>query len=269
MLTLYQQKGAICAQKVRVCLAEKGLSFTPVEVDGVMKRSAEYLRLNPGGYVPTLIDDGRVIPESRVICEYLDDAYPEPPLMPATAYDRAKVRLWTKQIDDTLHLNVFALSCALIFRNSYLGMTGNQRSILLALDPAKRERTEHIIEHGEESHHVDLALRRFARLADDMEEALARTEWLAGSLYSLADADFTPYLQRLDDLGLDCLWAGKSHLIRWWGRVRARPSFPAVVKNWLTLPELERASAYRKKGQAVFGRMLPHIVRTGPDDAVA
>lgn len=116
MLALYHMPNAVCAQKVRICLAEKGLTWESSLVTGPALRSLEYLAINPGGYVPTLVHDGRIITESRVISEYLDEAFPAPGLTPRDAFDRAGVRHWTKQSDDSLHLNVFVLTCALIFR---------------------------------------------------------------------------------------------------------------------------------------------------------
>ncbi|MAF49517.1 MAG: hypothetical protein CMM10_14760 [Rhodospirillaceae bacterium] len=56
-------------------------------------QTPEYFKLNPKGVVPTLLDDGKVIRESTIITEYLNETYPEPALMPATSLDRAKARL--------------------------------------------------------------------------------------------------------------------------------------------------------------------------------
>jgi len=66
----------------------------------------EYLKLNPRGLVPTLIHDSRVLQESQVIIEYLEDVFPPPPpLLPADPYDRAQMRLWTKLVDEGLHVD--------------------------------------------------------------------------------------------------------------------------------------------------------------------
>ena len=62
-----------------------------------------YLKLNPKGVVPTLVDDDAVIRESTVICEYLDEAFPDPPTTPSDPAGRAEMRLWTKQVDEELH----------------------------------------------------------------------------------------------------------------------------------------------------------------------
>jgi glutathione S-transferase len=60
--------------------------------------------------VPVIVDDGRTITESTIIAEYLDDAYPEPPLMPKDPYWRARRRLWARWIDDEMHIPHIATS---------------------------------------------------------------------------------------------------------------------------------------------------------------
>ena len=87
MLALYHNDMSLCAQKVRVALAEKALEW---ESRHLVLRAAEhqqdwYLKLNRRAVVPTLIDGEKVIPESNVILEYLDERYPDPPLAPSDA----------------------------------------------------------------------------------------------------------------------------------------------------------------------------------------
>src|ERR1043166_9477885 len=99
MLALYHNDMTLCAQKVRVCLAEKGLDW---EDRHIVLRSGEhqkpwYRQLYRRAVVPTLIHDDKVIPESNVILEYLDEAFPQPALAPRDPYGRAKMRLWTKK----------------------------------------------------------------------------------------------------------------------------------------------------------------------------
>jgi len=82
---------------VRLLLYAKGIDVEIVEPPGFhasTQSKGDYLRINPIGRVPTLVlDDGRALPESEVICEYLEDAYPEPSLRPADPWDRARMRL--------------------------------------------------------------------------------------------------------------------------------------------------------------------------------
>ena len=105
MLTLYHHNLSVCAQKVRLALAEKGLDWVDKSVD-LMKGehlTPDYLALNPKGVVPTLVDGGSPVIESTLILEYLEDAYPEHPLRPADPHERARMRVWMKLPDDGLH----------------------------------------------------------------------------------------------------------------------------------------------------------------------
>jgi glutathione S-transferase len=255
MLTLYHGVAAICSQKVRICLAEKGLDYEARDATGML-RDPEYLKLNPGGYVPTLIHDGMALTESRIICEYLNDVFPQPPLLPENPYDRARVGLWTKQIDDTLHLNIFTLSCAVIFRHHYANMPPKQLETDLPLDPTKRERTRDLIANGENSRFVKIALDRFTRLIDDLERALTASTWLVGESYTLADCDYTPYMQRLTDLGLEFLWSNKPRVNDWFKRLRTRPSFGSVLTDWLPLEEVAKAAEMAPTYAMLFERQL-------------
>ena len=88
--------------RVRLVLYAKGIDIPFVEPSGIHDGSAkgDYLKINPLGRVPTLeLDDGRTLPESEVICEYLEDAYPTPTLRPADPWDRAQVRLISRLCD--------------------------------------------------------------------------------------------------------------------------------------------------------------------------
>ena len=84
MLELYHNDMSTCAQKVRLTLAEKGLAWEGRHLDlrAGDQQKPEYLKLNPRGVVPTIVDNGKVVRESTVIMEYLDDEYPKPSLRP-------------------------------------------------------------------------------------------------------------------------------------------------------------------------------------------
>lgn len=88
--------------RVRLVLYAKGLDVPFVEPSGIHDGTGkgDYLTINPLGRVPTLeLDDGRTLPESEVICEYLEDAYPTPTLRPADPWQRAQVRLISRLCD--------------------------------------------------------------------------------------------------------------------------------------------------------------------------
>jgi glutathione S-transferase len=238
MIELYHGGDAICAHKVRVALAEKELEWTSHIVRD--PRAAEYLELNPGGYVPTLVHNGHVLTESRIISEYLEDAFPSPRLMPATALERHRARLWSKQIDDSLHLGIFVLSFVALGGWGLGQASEEDRQRRLSKDPIKREITLELLENGINSRWVPLAVQRFQKLLNDMEHTLKGHPWLAGDIYSLADADMTAYVHRLNQMRLDVLWAGLPALVDWFQRVRSRPSYEVGILQWITGPEKER-----------------------------
>ncbi|HEY3549717.1 MAG TPA: glutathione S-transferase family protein [Gaiellaceae bacterium] len=92
MITLYNAARCPYAARARIVLAEKGIEFEVVEID-LSDRPAWLYEKNPAGRVPVLEEDGWVLPESVVIMEFLEERYPEPPLLPADPADRAAVRL--------------------------------------------------------------------------------------------------------------------------------------------------------------------------------
>lgn len=257
MLILYHFPRAICAQKVRLALAEKGIGFESRLLTPADMRSAEYLALNPNGYAPTLVHDGQVIIESRTISEYIDDAFPEPPLMPVSAGARAMVRNWTKQIDDSLHLNIFILTFTTSFRDGYLGMPLEAQQRFLPLNPIKRLITLDLAERGAESRFFAMAVDRYRILLAAMEQALSDAPWLSGERHGLADIDYTPYLRRLDELGMWPLVADRyPHVKRWYSLVRARPSFAVAVSDWESDADREREAADIARATPLFQAAL-------------
>lgn len=92
MLTLYDAARCPYCARVRIVLAEKGVEYEVVEIE-LDDRPAWLSEKNPAGRVPVLEEDGWLLPESSVIMEYLEERYPEPPLLPADPGDRALARL--------------------------------------------------------------------------------------------------------------------------------------------------------------------------------
>jgi RNA polymerase-associated protein len=99
VITLYDAPRCPYCARVRIVLAEKGLSFETVEID-LRDRPAWLYDLNPVGKVPVLDEDGWVLPESAVIGEYLNERYPEPPLWPDDPGERAAGRLLVFRFED-------------------------------------------------------------------------------------------------------------------------------------------------------------------------
>jgi maleylacetoacetate isomerase len=107
MLRLYGYWRSSAAYRVRIALELKGLSYeyAPVHLvrDGGEQRKADYQRLNPQARVPTLEHDGRVLTQSLAIIEYLEETWPQPALLPATAAARARVRSLAQLIACDIH----------------------------------------------------------------------------------------------------------------------------------------------------------------------
>jgi glutathione S-transferase len=151
------------------------------------------------------------------------------------------MRLWSKQLDESLFQCIYILSFVAIFRDQFLTMPEDMRERLMPYDFTKRERTLHLLERGWESPYIALALQRFEKFLEDTELALSQSPWLSGSFYTLADIDHTPYLQRLADLGLAWMWEDHPATADWIERIKMRPSFSAVLKDWIPKDVQERS----------------------------
>jgi glutathione S-transferase len=99
LLTVYDAARCPYCARVRIVLAEKGLEHESIEVD-LNDRPQWLYAKNATGRVPVVEEDAWILPESSVIMEYLDERYPEPPLLPADAADRALARVWIFRHDD-------------------------------------------------------------------------------------------------------------------------------------------------------------------------
>ena len=103
MLKLYQADWSPFPTRVRLLLYAKNIPFEhiyPPGFDEPREKREAYRKINPMGRIPTLMfEDGRTLPESEVICDYLEDAWPEPQLRPADPFDRARMRLISRLCD--------------------------------------------------------------------------------------------------------------------------------------------------------------------------
>lgn len=237
MLELYHSGTSVCAAKVRLALAEKGLDWTGHYLDILAGDQLDptYLALNPKGVVPTLVHDGAVVIESTVICEYIDDAFPETPLRPADAAGRAEMRLWTKQVDEALHVAIADITFVVSHRHSVLakGEENTRRFIDDAPDTFSRDRRASWIYEGVEAPGVRAAVALYAKTLSAMNAVLADRAWLAGEVFSLADIGLLPYVNRLRMLNMSAMWEPNlPHIGNWLSRCRDRASFyPGVEKH--------------------------------------
>jgi glutathione S-transferase len=122
VLELYHNINSVCAQKVRIALEEKGQEAEEhlLTLRGDQNEPA-YLKLNPNGVVPTLVHDGAPIVESSLILYYIDEVFPEPPLMPKAPLPRLRVRMYNKLIDEYVHNACTILTFATAFRPNLCG----------------------------------------------------------------------------------------------------------------------------------------------------
>jgi len=232
MLELYHSINSVCAQKVRIALAEKRLSYK----EHLMRLGGDqfdpaYIKLNPNAVVPTLIHDGQVVIESSVILYYLDEAFPETPLMPAAPLVRAKVRLFNKLIDEYVHNSCTILTFATAFRPGLLKLSPEEREAGFAKSPSKKrsEYKRDVVAHGLDSGFVKEAVEHHEKLLTAIEDAVHTAPYLAGGAYSLADIAVIPYILRLELLGLFRMWDGRPGVASWWERVRRRPSTEEAI----------------------------------------
>ena len=235
MLELYHSVNSVCAQKVRVVLAEKGLEYREhlMTLRGD-QFSPEYMKLNPNAVVPTLVHDGRTVIESSVILYYLDEAFPAPPLMPQDLHERAAVRQFNKLIDEYVHNSCTILTFATAFRPWFAGLSGEEIEARLARSPS-RQRTEYkrdVALNGLGSRYVRDALAYHLKLLKAMDAALSRGPWLAGERFSVADAAVIPYILRLELLKLEKLFSEKTR--SWYERMRERPSVKKEMLERMT-----------------------------------
>ena len=231
MLILYHHNISVCAQKVRIALAEKDLSWQGVHIDLMQGEhlKPEFLKINPRGLVPVLVHDGDPIYESTIILEYLEDAFPQTPLRPKA---RARMRIWEKWPDDGLHVACGTLSYACTFaeqvRSNHDRAELEERLAKLP-DKARAARQRTLLELGFEAPFVKDAILLHDKVLAEMERQLAGQNWLGSADFSLGDVAMIPYVVRMDRLGLSKMWDHRPQIHGWYERVRSRPSFATAI----------------------------------------
>ncbi len=232
-LELYTHPMSPCSQKVRIVLAEKGLAWNKIDVDlpGKANLTAEYLKLNPLGVVPTLVDDGEPVIESSIICEYLQDKFPTPNLKPAAALAVARMRLWMKHVDNKVHPSCGALQWPLVMADKLKTMSVAEQDAMIDRVPEKprRERQRRLLKLGYDAPDVIDAVAVYEATIRDMERTLGDGEWLAGDQFSLADAAMAPYFQTLTQFGFSAWYADRPRVAAWYARCVARDSYQSAV----------------------------------------
>ena len=257
MLKLYTANNSICSQKVLLSLAEKGLAYQSRNIDLFSNEQYApwYLAINPKGVVPVLDHGGNIVIESSLICEYLDEFFPSPPMMPASTHARARARLWSKAVDEGLFEATRELSFSAMFREKMRMMTEEQRRgrFLNLGDPVKRARFVSTYAEGVESPYVFQGIAEFERAFARMEKDLGRGEWLMGSRTTLADINMIPFVARLSYLELLDVWVSDRPATRaWWARVQSLASFKTTIAEKLTEDDV---AAMRISGCKIHARV--------------
>ena len=268
-IQIYEHPESVCCQKVGVALIEKGVECEKVHIEFARGEqfSPKFLCLNSKAVVPVLVHDGRVLTESTVINEYLDEAFDGPSLMPGDAYGRARKRYWSRQVDHLHMPHIAAISFSIAFRHALLGAidTPEKQDAHLARvrDPISQAMQREALEMGLESPMFHQAVVEFDRLLGDMEHTLSETPWLAGDAFSLADIDVSPYIWRLHTLQLDGMWADRPGVQDWSARMWSRSSWKQGVierhvDNWLDAMQTHGAEAWPRV-EAIIAAARPHI----------
>lgn len=229
MLTLFHANHSTCSQKVRLCLAEKALDWEGRLVSLATNEhlAPEYLALNPNGVVPTLVHGNAVIRDSSVICEYLEEVFPERPLMPSDPVARAAIRGWIRYLDEvpTAAVRVPSFNMAFLPRYDGLDDAAFQKE-QADIRPLRKHFYEKMGRRGFDDAEVNNAMEQLQSAIARMEAALGSQPWLSGESFGLADLIAAPLFDRLDDLGFAQMWEdGSPNFSDWFQRLRSRPSF--------------------------------------------
>ncbi|MGE0386713.1 MAG: glutathione S-transferase family protein [Gammaproteobacteria bacterium] len=196
----------------------KGLDLAPQMPPGGHIKSPEYLALNPIGKMPALEVDGRVLPESEVICEYLEEAFPGKSGLPADPFERARARLLSRLND----LYIYAHT-GVLFRN---------------MNPATRNQAE----VGQATAALDAAFGY-------VEHFMGAGPYAVGNALTLADCALIPGFVLLKKLvfpayGIADPTAGAGKLGRWWQACAADPTCSAFFKEYdVAFAEMMKAMA--------------------------
>jgi len=203
-MKIYDFKLAPNPRRVRIFLAEKGLTvpYEQVDIFARKNREAPFLAKNPFGTIPVLeLDDGTCISESVAICRYFEEQHPEPPLFGRGAREKAEVEMWSRRIE-------------LIFSQAV-------RMIWAHGSPLTAKVVQQIPENVEPNR------RSAAKFLEALDRALSDRPFIAGERFSIADIGAFCSI----DFGKNSIAItpdpALASLARWYAAVAARPSASA------------------------------------------
>ena len=209
------------------------LAFTSRYVDILRfeQHEAAFVKINPNGQVPVLVHDGKTIVESSVINEYLDDVFPETSLRPSDLVARARMRLWSKWVDEILMQSVSMIGWQVRFRPLAQSIDRAEFAERMKRVPLKeiREKWETTAGPGFSEAALEDARRKICWFIERMEKALGESPWLASKDYSLADINAYPVIEGVTRLYKET-WNERDapRSMEWLARMNARPAVKAA-----------------------------------------
>lgn len=261
-IEVYNYPLSPCGEKVRFALAEKQLSWTDHHVDLAAKENLrpDFLRFNPKGLVPVLRVGADVVAESTIIIEFIDDHWAEPPLRPADAVARARMRRWTKLVDEVLHPAWPGIAWPILVRPAWQAKSAEAVEAMLAAlpDPRRRERQSRLYQLGLNAPDAQESLIVFATVCREMEQALIAGPWLSGESFSLGDIALLPYFVALEAFSLERLFEAYPRITDWYSRACARPAYGGHPGTLLPQRRLAEVAEYGRAAGAALKLSLAH-----------
>ena len=233
MLEVYHWEPNGASARVLIALKEKGLDFDSRYIDllSFEQHAPAYLGLNESGEAPVLVADGQPMNESSYICEYLDEAYPQPSLMPTDPLGRWAARAWQKYVDDYLAASVSELAWNAYGPPALKGRSGSSLDGAIARIPHRPRRDVWTqAAAGYDANRLAKARGRVETTIAKMEADLANSDWLAGDSYSLADIAVYAYANFLPRVTPDLINSTTApRTMAWLQRVAMRPAVKAAL----------------------------------------
>jgi len=238
MLKLYSFGPGANSLKPMLALHEKGLEYeqnllNPAKFE---HHSDWFKQINPRGQVPALVDGDKVITESTVICEYLEDEHPtEVKLRPGNSYDTAMMRIWTKWVDEYFCWCVSTIGWHRMVGNMVKHLSDEEFEEKVKAIPIPEQQVKwRRAREGFPQEMLDEEMRKIAVSVRRLDDHLADNEWLAGGVYSLADICNFAIANGMQ-FGFQELVNTEDtpHLVRWIEQINERP---AVKKMFASVP---------------------------------
>jgi len=234
MLDLYHAEPAANSLKSLIAIKEKGVPFNShfVNLHQFEQHEPWFVKVNPNGQVPALVHDGKVITESTVINEYLDDSFEGPPLRPADPYWRARMRIWTKFVDEYFCPALSFIAWHHMIHNITDKLTPEEFEAKVARIPLKEQQDKWrtAARQGYTKEQLDNWGRQVRTSIERMEKQLGETAWLAGDQFSLADVSCFAMASGMPRMSPALVNPKDTpNFMRWHGRMESRPGVQAAL----------------------------------------